>query len=307
MLLAGLRIEQRRFSEATNILNSVASSAPDDLWIYLDRLRVKAATVPTPEIARVLLAFLNDPQFPPNARLTAADAAKAMSAGVSQEDHEAIYKGMIAAEPTPDGCTVTEYASWLITSAHRIDDARALLESYVAGHRQCPSRSQARVLLAYTYLAAAADIAPTQTAANAEWFRRTEALLAEEDYLELAAWLQGAPRGLELWPLVAHRLPPELTDNIGRTRLCNAVQALDVEVARTELQRGADPDQDCDGSALTWSVMIPMDLDRVDERRSIVRLLLEHGGTRIDPQSCEIWMSPDCPTVFGPILAEFGR
>ena len=180
VLLAGIRIGQKRFAEAGEILDAVGPSAPSDLWVYLDRLRVDAATAPTRERALALIAVVTDPRYPPNARRTAGDAVKYMP-GVSDEDRETIYKGLIDAEAMSAGCAVTEYATWLIELKDRVDDARAVLESYVAGHEHCARREHARVLLAYTYLIAAADIAPTVTAANAAWLERTDALL-DGDY-----------------------------------------------------------------------------------------------------------------------------
>ena len=306
VLLAGMRIDRGRLAEATEILDAVASGAPTDLWIYLDRLRIEAATDPTFERARALLALLNDPRFPPNARRMAGYIVKRMHAGVSQDDSETIYKGIVAVEAISEGCAVTDYATWLIELRDRVDDARALLESYFAGREYCPLREHARVLLAYTYLIAAADIAPTANAANAGWLQRTDTLL-DGDYSALATWLRNVPRGVGLWPLVVDRFPPDTADRNGRTQLCNAVIALNIDVVRAELERGADPDQDCDGNALTWPVLTPKTRERVYERQGILRLLLEHGATRIDPSGCKPWMSEDCAVVFGPTLAEFGR
>jgi hypothetical protein len=303
VLLAGIRIDEGRFAEASEILDAVAPRAPTDLWVYLDRLRIEAVADPTTERARVLIALLNDPQFPPNARLTAGDAGRHMHGGVTSADTEVIFKGMIAAEANAEGCTVTEYATWLIELEDRVDDARALLEKYVAGHERCPRREHARVLLAYTYLIAAADIAPTVTAANAAWLQRADALLGA-DYSALADWLRNVPRGAQLWPLVADRLPPDTTDHAGRTQLCSAVMALNIDVVRSELERGADPDEDCDGNAPTWVVLTMKTREHVYERQGILRLLLEHGAKR-EVKPCQRWFSEDCQAVFGPTLAEF--
>ena len=305
VLVAGIRIDQGRFAEASEILDAVAPSAPTDLWVYLDRLRIQAATDPTRERARVLIALANDPQFPPNARLTAGDAVKHMHGGVSEEDWETVYKGMLAAEAGAEGCTASEYATWLIEIKDRVDDARKVLETYVAGHERCPRRGHARVLLAYTYLIAAADIAPTATAANAVWLQRTDRLL-EGDYSALASWLRDVPRGAKLWPLVADRFPPDTIDSAGRTRLCNAVMQLHIDVVRSELEKGADPDEDCDGNA-PLSVLLRMKTrEHPHERQRILRLLLEHGATR-EVQPCRKWFSEDCEEVFGPTLAEFTK
>jgi hypothetical protein len=166
-------------------------------------------------------------------------------------------------------------------------------------------RAHARVLLAYTYLIAAAEIAPTVTAANAAWVQRTDKLL-DGDYSALATWLRNVPRGVALWPLIADHFPPDTADRDGRTRLCSAVIALNIDLVRAELERGADPDADCDGNALTWPLLTLKTRERVYERQGILRLLLDHGATRIDPQGCQPWTSEDCAAVFGPTLAEFG-
>jgi hypothetical protein len=133
VLLAGMRIDQGRLAEASEMLDAVAPAAPNDLWVYLDRLQLEATTDPTFERARVLIALLNDSRFPPNARRTAGRTVKRMHDGLSKDDSETIYKGMVAAEAISEGCTVNEYATWLIELKDRVDDARALLENYLAG------------------------------------------------------------------------------------------------------------------------------------------------------------------------------
>jgi hypothetical protein len=253
----------------------------------------------------VLIALLNDPHLPPNARLTAGDTVRQMHGGVSAEDTETIYKGMIAADVSGEDCTITAYAMWLIALKNRVNDARALLESNLAGHERCPRHEQVRNLLAYTYLIAAADIAPTATAANAAWLQRTDVLLGG-DYSALAALLRNLPRAEQLWPLVADRFPPDTEDTRHRTQLCNAVIALNLDVVRAQLEQGADPDEDCDGNALTWVVLTMKTREHGNERQGILRLLLEHGAKR-EVQPCRAWFSEDCQAVFGPTLAEFTR
>jgi hypothetical protein len=305
VLLAGLRIEQGRLAEATEILDAAARSAPSDLWVYLDRLRIEAATDPTPERARVLIALLKDPRFPPNARLTAGDTVSHMHGGVAQEYWETIYKGMIAADVSGEDCMVAAYAMWLIDLKSRVDDARALLEKNLAGHEHCARHEDLRLLLAYTYLIEAADIAPTATAGNATWLQRMDKLLGG-DYSAFADLLRNMPRAAELWPVVMDRLPPDTADTRGRTQLCNAIMALNVDAVRSQLERGADPDEDCDGNAPTWVVLGMKTREHGDERQGILRLLLEHGAKR-EVQPCRPWFSEDCETVFGPTLAEFTR
>jgi hypothetical protein len=305
VLLAGIRIEQDRLPEASKILDGLAAAAPTDLWVYLDRLRIKAAIAPNPELVRTLLEVLSNSRLPPNVRRTAGDTLKHMD-GVSEDDLETIFKELVAAEQISEGCTATEYATWLIELENRVDDARAVLERYIAGHMRCPSRAHGRVLLAYTYLIAAAQIAPTPTAANAAWLQRTDELL-DGDYSALAAWLRDVPRGVKLRPLVADRFPPDTTDLDGRTPLCRAVMTLNLDLVRTELERGADPDQDCDGNALTWVLLTMRTHEHVDARRGILRLLLEHDARPYDEPGCHAFFSEDCAVVFGPTLAEFGK
>jgi len=303
--LAGIRIEQDRLPEASKILDGLAAAAPTDLWVYLNRLRIRAAIAPNPELARTLLDVLNNSRLPPNARRTAGDTLKHMH-GIAEDDLETIFKGLVAAEEISEGCSATEYATWLIELKNRVDDARAVLERYVAGHVRCPSRAHGRVLLAYTYLIAAAEIAPTPTAANAAWLQRTDELL-DGDYSALAAWLRDVPRGIKLTPLVANRFPPDTTDRDGRTPLCSAVMELNLDVVRAELERGADADQDCDGNALTWVLLTMKTQDHVAERRGILRLLLDHDARPYDEPGCHPFFSEDCAVVFGPTLAEFGK
>lgn len=306
VLLAGIRMGQDRLAEAAEILDVLADAAPTDLWVYLYVLKIEAATNPSPELVRKLIALLNDSRLPPNVRRGAGDIVKHMYDDISEADVETIYKGLVAAEEVAEGCTAAEYATWLIELENRVDDARAVLERYVAQGVRCPRGADARMLLAYTYLIAAAEVAPNVTAANAVWIQRADEVL-EGDYSTLAMWLRDVPRGIALWPLVADRFPADTADREGRTPLCRAVKELDLDGVRSELERGADPDQDCDGNALTWVLLTMRVPDRIDERRGILRVLLEHDARPYDIPGCHPWFSEDCAVVFGPTLAEFGK
>jgi hypothetical protein len=304
VLLAGFRIGQYKFPEATAILDEVAPRAPADLWVFLDRLRVEALTQPSDAVAQTLLAILNDPQFPPNARLTAADAVQHMK-NVSLQDFEAAYKGIITVGGPAAACTVPEYAIWLSEGRDRVADARELLEKHVAGHERCSNYALARMLLAYTYLVAAAELGSSVNAANAAWVQRADALL-EGDYTRLASWLVGRPRESKLRPFVVGSLPTDAVDRYGHTQICNGVIALNADTVRAELERGADPNGQCDDGSLVRRVLLMITLGRIAERQAVIKVLLDHGARPADVQGCAGPYSGDCETVLLPILYAYG-
>jgi hypothetical protein len=305
VLLAGLRIDQHRFAEATAILDDVAPRAPTDLFVFLDRLRIDALTNPTSRARQTLLGVLNDERMPPNARTIAGDALKHTAA--SKTDLEAAYLGLLAVDVPVVRCVTTEYAVWLTESENRFDDARKVLERYVTGHEHCPQYAFARMLLAYTYLVAAAELGTTPNTANAVWIERAERLL-DGDYSELARWLAGRPRESQLRPFVAARIPVDVQDSWGRTPLCRAELGLSLDAFRAENDRGADPNGMCTGVTLFEQlVVMASDTRHAAEIERLARLLIEYGG-RPPSNGCgrNGPYTPNCQVALEALFREYG-
>ena len=72
VLLAGLRFDQERIEEAGRLLNEVEQKSPTDLWIYMNRLRMETLRSPSRDLRVRLLEIIRNPEFPPNARESAA-------------------------------------------------------------------------------------------------------------------------------------------------------------------------------------------------------------------------------------------
>ena len=137
VLLAGVRISQHRFDEATKILNEVEPVAGNDIWVYLDRLRIEVATAPNDGVRETLLAVLATPAFPPNVRITAANALH-RAKDVTEEQFEATFripldiKGGLSLD-----CKLSNYAMFLTEGQGRFEDARELLEAYQVDDGEC--------------------------------------------------------------------------------------------------------------------------------------------------------------------------
>jgi len=306
VLLAGLRVGQSRFDEARSILDDVEPRAPNDLWIYLDRLRIETLK-DSPSARLTQFEILGDPQFPPNAREAAMDAIQ--HSRVPLEQYEAAFRGWLTFDSsTPLDCKLWNYAFWLLESQKRFDDVRALLEPYAQREGRCLNFPRTRMLLAYTYLVAAADIDRGVTSRNAALVEKASALV-NDDYSELARWLLGRPQEARLRPFILAGVDVDAVDRYGQTQICNAIVYRNAEAVRAELERGADPNGRCENVSLVERVLIMFTTNWVAERQAVVKVLLEHGAKLVkdDFRLCaDPTNGGDCATAMLPILQQYG-
>lgn len=302
VLLAGVRIDQRRLEDARSLLDGVRAAT--DLWAYLDRLRVDALTGSDTAIA-TLLTIAKDSQFPPNAREVAANDVQ--QSHVSVERVEDAYRALLTFESaTPLDCKLSNYATWLTEGVHRFEDARKLLETYVQTARPCSSLSRSRMLLAYVYLVEASELDLNLSSRNSALVQRARALV-NDDFGELSRWLVGRPLETRLSSLIANHVEVKAVDAHGGTQICRGVMLLNVATVFSELETGADPNGNCETVSLVERVIMMAITDRVTQRQGVVRLLLEHGArvTKKDLRDCAETVGLDCATTLLPILQQY--
>jgi tetratricopeptide (TPR) repeat protein len=276
VLLAGLRIGQNRIDEAEAILDAAEVEAPDDLWIFVDRLRIRGRSAPSHELRRTYLEIVRDDRFPPNVRDTLADELREME-GVTNEEVDATYRAQISYATGLVACTLERYAFWLMEHEQRFDDARAALEEHMVDSTQCGSVAYLRMQLAYGYLVAAAELSPEPGPINADLRQRADELLGGS-YIRLATYLLGRRQEVRLRPFVAAKVDPAETNRYGRTLICSALEILHEDAVAFELERGADPNGRCNGDVLLRSLGATRSNSLDPQRARIRRWLVQYGG-----------------------------
>lgn len=306
VLLAGWKLEQSDFVGAARLLDQAARVSPDDLWLYMDRLRIQASLSPPPELAKTLLAIAQDGRFPPNARETAAELGKQLP-NQSMAAFETFYRAELTFESgTPMPCKYANLAGLMSAQGHRYREVQQLLESPGAVAGQCQGLDMNRMLLAESYLLQAAELDPQPSPRNAE-LRTKASVILRGDFAGLAGWVMGRPQERTLRPFLSTAMPVDAVDQYGRTVICNAVISESVEGVTTELRRGADPNGRCDRNRLANYILLMATHEHVTERQAMLRALLEHGG-KVEPRMpCNGPDGGDCYKVLRPILEEFGQ
>lgn len=305
VLLAGLRIGQHRLDEATAILDEIEPFAQNDIWVYMDRIRIEALTAPSDEVRETLLAVLRTREFPPNVRLTAADQIL-HTRDATAEQVEASYRvplDLVVGRGLD--CRLSQYALWMMEGEGRYEEARDVLESYLRPNMACSGMVRSPMLLGYAYLVAAADVAPYPVAGNAAYLARADELL-EGNYAELASWLEGRPQESKVRSFILPKLPVDAVDRWGATKICRAIQQFNADSVRAELDRGADPDGLCGDRPLEAYIRLMVTRSHVAERQAMLRLLLEYGATVGNISGCASPSEGDCGTVLLPIYQAFG-
>jgi hypothetical protein len=301
--LAGFRIDQNRLDEAQAILADAELESPNDLWIYMGRLRIEAQTLPTSAVRRRLLDIAEDSRFPPNARTIAARQLR-RTQHVSPEEYGASFKAELTFQSAqPMACKASDYGAWLIDVHGRADLAREALEPYEG--TRCDRFVDPHVLLAYAYFLGAADIAAGPTPANADLVQRADSVIAG-DYAALASWVERKPNAARVEPFLLQKLDVDATDKYGRTRISNAVLLLNAPVVSAELERGADPNGRCVNNPLATYLSLMGTRKQIKERQDILRLLLQHGARPESIEWCKDPSNGDCGVVLLPIFREYG-
>jgi len=309
ILLASMHIEDQDFPSAAKLLDDVERSQPDDLWAYIDRLRIEAALAPTTATADTVAAIMHDPQFPPSARAQALHIAQFELLGLTQSQRDQLVSSIVEDKSVMTDCALSLQARDLI---ERRNDPRAgvqLIQRYLGKSRPCDENSPTRVraLLAEAYLLQAALIAPEPGPTNAALVGKAKDALGGN--LTPVAMHMAPIRDLErLIPFVRGFVDPHAVDEYGSSVLCTAVRAYNLPMVKEALREHADPNSNCIGSGtdtVLRTILLTATQEHVTERQEMVRELLSRGA-RVEgmADSC----TPDdgdCVNVLLPILKEF--
>ena len=306
VLLVGVRFEQRRLQEVESLLAEVEPRSPTDLWIYIDRLRLQAVDAPTRDLRTQLLEIVRNPGFPPNAREQAAVIAKRLPNQTEAEYQEVLRARLEISSGVQMACKVSQLAFELGDGQQQFDEVVKLLESPKATEGNCLGLQDNRTMLAQAYLMQAAKLNARPTAANRSLIEKAN-LLLNGDFTSVAMHAQGRPQYPALKPFLDVYVNPLEESKDGVTRLCHAISLLDAEAVREALEAGADPKGRCRDESLVGSLVFMATTEKVEERRAVMQVLLEHAAPVTNLDACRSHDMGDCSEVLLPLMEKYAR
>ncbi len=308
VLLAGIRFEQERLDEVARLLDETEQRSPNDMWIYLNRMRVEVFRNPSTDMRARALEIARNPAFPPNAREQAVEIAKHAPNQGSKEFEEVLRAALDIDSNAGMACKAHELAFWLSEAEGRFADVITLLESPRMQKGNCLGLEENRMLLAQAYLMQAAKISAGPSSQNAHLVKRADALL-NGDYTSIAAHAASRPQYQQLKPFLDEYVHPEEQDTYGRNALCNGINQLNPAIVRSQLEAGADVNGSCRNESLVGSLVFMATREKDEQRRDVLRALLEHGAP-VHPQLLSVCASKsqgDCSEVLLPLLQQYAK
>jgi len=304
VLLASMALEYHDLTTAARWLREIEQEQPDDLWAYIDRLRIAAQLAPTKELLATLQAIVSDERFPETARQQAAQTARYEMLGLSQQQRDAVFAEQMKSKPSDADCTLADQAINIIEL--RLDPKAGvdLIEKYLHKHNPCAATPLLHTVLAEAWLWQAAKLSPIADKSNAALIAKARKEL-DGDFTPVAQRIAWRTFLNPVLPLIEGAVDPRQTDERGQTVLCNALLALNPDSLAAELERGADPSAPCDHDTPVHGLLFMAATDKVAERQQILRLLLQHGAAVESLDFCASPDNGDCHKVLLPILQEF--
>jgi hypothetical protein len=309
VLLASMRIEDHDFVSAAKLLDDVELSQPDDLWAYIDRLRVEAAVAPTASTADTVAAIMHDTQFPANVRAQALHIAQFELTDLTETQRDQLISSVVEDSSVMTDCALSAQAQELIELRNDPHSGAQLIQRYLDKSRQCDAESPTRVraLLAEAYLLEAVLVAPGPASTNAPLVRKAKDALRGN--LTPVAMHIASTRDLDrLIPFIRGFVDPHAVDEHGSSALCAAVRAYNPPMVMEALLEHADPNSNCVGSGtdtVLRTILLTATQKHVTERQEMVRELLSRGASVEGmADSCKPG-DGDCAIVLLPILKEF--
>jgi hypothetical protein len=303
ILLASMDIDNQSLPDATRLLDEVEKVQPEDLWLFMDRLRIEAAVAATTDTAKTLKAVMADPDFPRSARAQAMHIAQYELNGVSPELRQDLFANGMDSGAGRD-CELASMANELIELNGDPAGGAALIEKYLHESGACMATATVRALLAEAYLLEAAKIAPQPTRGNAKLIRQAKETLGG-DLMPVAQRI--APRAYltPIIPFLKGSMDVREPDGDGNTLICSAVTYMNAAMVKAQLSEGADPNGECENESLVGRLLLVATTKRIPDRQLILRSLLERGARVEGLKSCADPGNGDCHEVFYPILKEF--
>jgi hypothetical protein len=265
-----------RKARRSRLLDEVEKVHPEDLWLFMDRLRVEAGVAGSPATLKTLTAVMADPHFPPSARGQAMKTAKFMD-GITQEQRDQFFASSMDAGVASD-CDLAVQATDLIEFRHDPAAGVSLIEKYLHADSKCHATPLVLAILAEGYLLEAAKIAPGPVAANAKLVREAKEA-AGGNLNPVAQRVAGRPFLVApLLPFLKGSTDVSEPDENGHSLICLAVISQNAAMVTAQLDADADPNGRCEHESLVGTLLLTASSDKVAERQSILRSLLERGA-----------------------------
>ncbi len=308
VLLAGIRFQQQRLDEVARLLDETEQRSPNDMWIYLNRMRIEVFSNPSPDVRTRALEIAGNPAFPPNARAQAQDIAKYAPNQSPQEFEEVLRAALDIDSNISMACRAYELAFWLSESQGRFSDVITLFESPRMQQGHCMGLEHNRTLLGQAYLMEAAKISAGPSDQNAHLIKRADEIL-NGDYTSVVAHAVNRPQYQALKPFFDALVHPEELDAEGWNTLCYAIDQLNPAIVRAQLEAGANVYGRCRNESLVGSLVFMATSEKVERRRDVMRALLEYGAP-IRPEllkACASKSNGDCEKVLLPLLRFYAK
>jgi hypothetical protein len=304
VLMASMALENHDLATASKWLREIEHEQPDDLWAYIDRLRIAAQLAPTKELLATLQAIVGDERFSENARQQAAQTARYEMSGLTQQQRDAVFEEQMKSKPSDADCTLADQAMNIIELRLDPKAGADLIERYLNKDNPCTATPLLHTLLAEAYLWQATKLSPIPDKSNAKLIAKAKAEM-HGDFTPIAQRITYRPFLNPVLAFIEGAVDPRQTDERGQTVLCNALRALNPESLAAELDRGADPNAHCDNDTPVHDLLFMATANKVVERQRILRLLLQHGAAVEGLDFCASPDNGDCNKVLLPILQEY--
>jgi len=311
ILMGSVATDQLHWERAQKMLDAAYKLQPQDLWGYIDQLRIEKDLAPSSLTYKRMRAVIKNPEFPRDIRnILSRDARLQLLTSESEvnkrfEDGIAQLDRLIALMD----CDVAKQAATVI-EFHK-DPAKGvqLIQESVKPTGRCAATPETRVLLSEAYLLQAAAIAPQPTDANRALVQQAKDILNGD--------LTGVARRAAMHTPVLDPLIPFFKGNVdsvgqdamrGSTTLCIAFNTGNLALIKEELENGAHADEGCFHYSLVHLViMTSLDMGpaKIPTAQSVLRTLLERG---VKPGSNDLDIcarKSACAENMLPILREF--
>jgi len=303
ILLASMKMEDHAWPEAAKLLDEVEKVHPEDLWLFMDRLRIEANVAATADTVKTLKAVMADAHFPRSARAQAMSTSQYETNNVSTEQREDMFVTGMDSGAGRD-CDLVGKAEDLIELGGDPAAGAALIEKYLGKSGACMATPSVRALLAEAYLLEAVKIAPRPARGNAALVRQAKEAVGG-DLLPVAQRVPPRPFLTPLLPFLKGSMDVHATDEHGYSLICSAVMFHNAAMVKAQLSEGADPNGRCGHETLVGYLLLQVATDKFPERQLILRSLLERGARVELLKPCSDPKNGNCYTIFYPILKEF--
>lgn len=307
VLQASMAIDENRLQDAQALLAQVKKEQPQDLWLFMDQLRLDAFLVPGAQTTGTLLAVLENPAFPGPAREQAFRSlshVRHQSMDVLERGHRTL---LTFESVSPYDFKAHDFAFFLINMRGKPEQAHAVLDPLLASRDYKRVWVRARLLKVDAYLMEAAQ--PAVDNARRKALVENAAKVVGNDWTQIESQIAQQP---DVLGVLQEYLPQgpvaETVDEYGRTVLCDAVMTNTLYAVKAALRRGANPNGQCERTTLVQYIFngwIYPDNDNLTASYvEILRALLAAGAA---PPKDFSECTERCKKHLVPVLREFSK